>query len=112
MNLPLRLALLDEGEQPPLPGLEDAAVQLPLAAPVRETLPDWPLGPHPPSPAQLQFGPNQMVFSEVEPDPQQLSLLPDPPPWELPDHPRPAGSTRRRSRHRPPRISPGQRSLF
>lgn len=31
---------------------------------------------------QLSFGPEQGVLSEAEPEPQQLALLPEPPPWE------------------------------
>jgi hypothetical protein len=60
---------------------------------------------------QLLLGPNQMLLSEAEPDPRQLSLLPDPPPWDRP------APRLRRARTRARRILPaetlaGQLPLF
>lgn len=107
-------------EQPPLPGLEGAA-QPPLMARVRDELPEWPLRPFvvevEVGPDQLSMGPNQQSLSDVEPEAVQLSMLPDPPPWEMPEEgpvtPTPSGRTGRLSKRRNKRgISPGQRSLF
>lgn len=116
-------------EQAPLPGLEDVGrkprrrdsndrnelpSQIPLmvAARSEDELPEWPL--HPVSPDQLTFGANQDSLPEAEEQPVQLSLLPDPPPWETPESDEtPKRTTGRLARKRARRgISPGQRSLF
>ena len=115
--------------QAPIPGLEDAgrkphrrpatdknqaASQIPLMVAARdeEELPEWPL--HPVSPDQLSFGANQDTLPEAEEQPTQLSLLPEPPPWETPEAPdppkRPSGRLARKRARRG--ITPGQGSLF
>lgn len=100
-------------EQPPLPGIEGAA-QPPLMARVRDELPEWPLRPFEVGRDQLTLGPNQQSLSDVEPEPVQLSMLPDPPPWEMGEEPpTPPVRAGRLGRRRIKRgISPGQRSLF
>jgi hypothetical protein len=124
-------------DQAPIPGLEtparkgrrpdrDAPTQPPLMSPVSEDLPTWPLSPYdsashvspeaPPSvgPDQLSFDANQISLDEVEPGPEQLLLLPEPPVWEEPATPPQREAVngrlaRRRSRRG---ITPGQQSLF
>lgn len=65
---------------------------------------------------QLSFGPQQGVLSEAERAPQQLPLLPEPPPWE--DGPgstrsgRPSQKGRKARKHTRAGTSPGQVSLF
>ena len=38
-------------------------------------------------PGQLCFGPSQMLLADADPDPRQPSLLPEPAPWDLVEHP-------------------------
>ena len=73
---------------------------------------------------QLSFGPNQQQLTEVEPIPLQMSLLPDPAPWELDPGPPPGrreGAAQGPGGAEPGRggaedpsltISEGQESLF
>jgi hypothetical protein len=123
-----QIALPIDAVQERLPGLEDSGgkpqretrrmndgpSQIPLMVPARDELPEWPLHPHPVSPDQLSFGANQDVLPEAEEQPAQLSLLPDPPPWETPEPEKQAQTTTGRlARRRAKRgISPGQQSLF
>lgn len=64
---------------------------------------------------QLSFGPQQGVLSEAERAPQQLPLLPEPPPWEEgPGSTRPgrSGKGRNARKHSRSGTSPGQVALF
>lgn len=68
-------------------------------------------------PGQLSFGPQQGVLSEAELPPQQLALLPDPPPWEQDPGPPPLGRAgfkqgRMAKKHSRMGTSPGQVALF
>lgn len=83
------------GSQEPLPGmpapertgsrrrpkaLPNTPAQIPLMVAVHE-LGQWPLRPAP-GPGQLTLGPNQMELAQLNPEPIQLTLFDDPPPWE------------------------------
>ena len=113
--------------QSPIPGLEDAGrsprkksssradqgVQRPLMVEARDELPQWPLRPHTVGDDQLSFGPNQEPLAELEPEAVQLSLLPEPAPWEAPESEPPVSRKGRLAKRRArQKISPGQRSLF
>jgi hypothetical protein len=113
-------------EQAHIPGLERAGTkvrgrhplvrngspsQLPLMMPVRDETDDRVVH-HIPGQLSLH-GPNQMELVKASPGPVQLALLPEPPPWELPDEPAPARRPGRLKRSRSKsKISPGQTSLF
>jgi hypothetical protein len=73
----------------------------------------WPPVRIEPGPGQLSLINPQLELRQLEPEPQQLALLPDPPLWEK-DAPSSKAKVqgrlaRKRSRER---ISPGQGSLF
>lgn len=121
-------AMFSPAEQDSLPGMGDAGrkvkgrrpsvrrdspAQIPLMAPVYDELPEWRMSPYVPPPSQLTLGAEQMMLSDVEPAPVQLSLFPDPPLWEG-DPPAPAAPRRGRLARRRGKlgISPGQRTLF
>lgn len=103
----LRLTQPEE-EQPHLPGIPKAnpPIQSPLVAEVSDKTE--------PIPGQLIFGPNQGSFEEVAPQPVQLSMLDEPPPWEAPEEPPPQPRRQGRLHKRRSRrgITPGQTSLF
>lgn len=65
------------------------------------------------TPGQLRLGDKQTELRPIEPSPVQLGMLPEPPPWELPD---PDGvrkvKGRSRARSSRPAIIPGQVALF
>jgi hypothetical protein len=94
-------------EQQPLPGLKPTRIaepiQSPLMAEVSEEVPE----------GQMRIYGDQPPLSPRDPEPTQLALLPDPPPWEMPDEPRakvPKGRlSKKRSRAG---ITPGQTKLF
>ena len=124
----MQLAVI-ELEQQHLPGMDragqalkgrpplmrrDSPAQLPLMVPVSDRDPDWSPTKPPTIHGQLTLGPQQMTLDENQPGPQQLALLPDPPPWEMPDKapaikPQKGRLSRRRNRSG---ISPGQTSFF
>lgn len=97
-----------EEEQPHLPGIPKGKlpIQSPLVSEVSESAE--------PIPGQLVFGPNQRSLEEVAPEPVQLSMLDEPPPWESSEEPPPQPRNKGRLRKRRTRrgITPGQTSLF
>lgn len=116
-------------EQQHLPGLDragqilkgrrplmrrDSPAQLPLMVPVTSRDPDWSPTRPPSLVGQLTLGPQQLTLEETRPSPQQLALLPEPPPWEMPDTAPSIRSAKGRLSRRRSRsgISPGQTSLF
>lgn len=118
-----------ELEQQHLPGLDragqnlkgrrplmrrDSPAQLPLLVPVTDRDPDWSPTRPPAIHGQLTLGPQQMTLDENHPVPQQLALLPEPPPWEMPDNAPATKSQKGRLSRRRNRsgISPGQTSFF
>lgn len=113
-------------EQVPLPGLANAGTrlngkrpllrrdnpaQVPLLAPVRDQLPEWPMRP---ATSQLRLDQNQLEITDAHPDPIQLMLFPEPPLWEAgAEESRRPGTPGRLSRKRSRLgITPGQGSLF
>lgn len=107
------LPLPGYGEQNSLPGLGIGGYRQP---PLMSLMNDEPTPPGPPVlPGQLVLGaPEQPELTEASPPPVQLSLLPDPPPWELDPGPAPAALkggrlSRRRARTG---VTPGQTQLF
>lgn len=99
----------DPGEQTRLEGMGEVWIQPPIMQVVTTQPP-----PARPGPGQLTFGPNQQVLEPQAEQPTQMSMLPDPQPWELSDDPvRPGGPRGRLGRRRSKAgISPGQTSLF
>ena len=113
-------------EQDRIPGLEragtkvrgkrpiirrDSPSQLPLMMPVGDETEREVVRP---IPGQLSLhGADQLELEKPPTVPVQLALLPEPPPWELPDEPvatrKPARLNRKRSKSK---VSPGQSSLF
>jgi hypothetical protein len=89
--------LLFGDEQISFPGIHRCATGS-RAEPGSESPPPGPGASH--CPGQLCFGPSQLLLADVDPDPLQPSLLPDPPPWDLverrtaPAAPRSDGATR------------------
>ena len=98
----------EPGEQTRLPGMPEVWIQPPIMQVVPEP------APAKPGPGQLSFGPNQQVLEPQPEQPQQLSMLDDPQPWELVDSAGTPGGPRGRLGRRRSRagISPGQTSLF
>lgn len=105
-----------EGEQQSLPGTEHLAPRQPplMAAVTEEVEATWPLRPARPGPGQLNLTSEQMELEQVEPQPVQLQLLDEPPPWETPQvSPAPKDKTGRLAKKRSRKgITPGQASLF
>ena len=64
-------------------------------------------------PGQLRLGDEQIQLQPVEPTPVQLGMLPEPPPWDLPD-PQGRKKVNETSSTRPSRraVIPGQVTLF
>lgn len=95
----------------PLPGGRDPGdtgpSQIPLMVPVRD------LDGSPPGHSQLVLDSDQMELSAMEPEPAQLSMLAEPPVWELeaPKAPRTRKGRLQRKRAREG-VPPGQTQLF
>jgi len=88
-------------EQAPLSGFDPGIrPALRLVGQSETAAPTVPAPPMPPIPGQLCFSWNQLLLSEVEPEPRQPSLLPEPPLWEELVVPRHVRATRGRSRSR------------
>lgn len=113
-------------EQARIPGLEragtkvrgkrpiirrDSPSQLPLMVPIPDEIEPEVV---PPIPGQLSLnGADQLELEKTSSAPVQLALLPEPPPWELPDEPVPARKLGRPKASRSKsKITPGQTSLF
>lgn len=90
----------------------DSPAQVPLLVPVRDELPEWPMRPT--GLDQLRLDHNQLEITDAEPDPIQLMLFPEPPPWESgsEEHQASARSGRLSRKRSRLGITPGQRSLF
>lgn len=100
----------ERSEQMRLDGVPATWIQPPLMNPVTEHDDEAPK----PGLDQLTFGPNQQVLTPQPPEPQQLAMLPEPPPWEMGDEPTRATTGKGRLAKRRSRagISPGQTTLF
>lgn len=105
MTAPANLLLFGH-QQRGLPGIPTGGAPAPASR--ADAVPEPAPAPRAPLPGQLVLGPSQLLLAEVDPEPRQPSLLPEPPPWETVDtvpRIRPAPSPR-------PRTGPRQLRLF